>query len=263
MKLNSVSLFAPAVSLFLVHCASPSNGVPATADDNDIIGGGLVRGLSAAGMVLVHDGLVCTGTLISERAVLTAAHCVVDHNAEAKDLAFAVGPATGQMQGKFPVAEVAVHPAYTDTGEHTKNDVAVLLLQSPVPVSPIPLYEQPLDDAFVGTKLFAVGFGISNADAQSGAGLKRAVELPVTAVGASRFRLQESGKSVCSGDSGGPVVMRNADGKFQLVGVNAEVESERCDSWSEASRVDVYRHFVMTHVSRGVSASEVQSAASP
>ena len=105
------------------------------------------------------NGQTYTGTLISPRHVLTAAHVVTAHKADA--LRFNL-ISHGQISRSVNVAAIHVHPAYSgfEPGRPADGDLAILELSESVPAV-YPRYRvlrQPLQ---AGTPLLLVGFGSS------------------------------------------------------------------------------------------------------
>ena len=80
------------------------------------------------------EAAFCTGTAITNRVVLTAAHCIQNTNGvmrTAEDLAFVIGE-NPEIDGIiYDVAEVAIHPNYDYRSQERQiEDVAVVLLAS-------------------------------------------------------------------------------------------------------------------------------------
>ena len=99
-----------------------------------IIGGAPTDSYSHPAVVyLAAGGWFCTGSLIDELFVLTAAHCVVDGDGSVENPAGIVVergyPEAYQRLDRGTVEEVLVHPEYAWHGAGFVNDVALLRLR--------------------------------------------------------------------------------------------------------------------------------------
>lgn len=93
----------------------------------------------------VHDVTACTGILVAEDLVLTAAHCaesggrviVVHGDSDHTDFinsGFACDKSTGKYFC-YNVRSIIIHPDYSETKSSVYYDVAILRLENPMPVS--------------------------------------------------------------------------------------------------------------------------------
>jgi protease YdgD len=113
------------------------------------------------GKVEVHHRFgesLCTGTLIAEDLVLTAAHCVASTMTglpyPPDEVEFVAGVRLGVSAGKSKAASIAIHPSY-DAGksgveESIPFDLALVRLEKPIPKSRAPFFSiatAPAEDA--------------------------------------------------------------------------------------------------------------------
>jgi len=141
-------------------------------------------------------------------------------------------PADGQRR---EVARTIVHPRFSFIG--LQNDLGLVELVDPAPVTPLPLMRQPLDQAWVGSMVRLVGFG-STSSTDKQAPLKRTGTANVTALGQQKFALQGAPSQTCLGDSGAPA-LHEQDGVEYVMGVSSSGDAH-CQEYGQAVRVDAF-----------------------
>lgn len=188
-----------------------------------------------AGTSSNYDAQFCGASLISQRDVLTAAHCVT--GAQPNSIQVLVGTQDLKNGGRrVNVARISVHPNYNS--RTSDSDVAVLRLAADVtdidPVGYATTIKQENKFAAAGKPTWGMGWGETETTPHFPAELQH-VKVPVTdrtvcnAPDAYNGKitdtmicagLKEGGKDTCQGDSGGPLVSKGPDGTFSLqVGV--------------------------------------------
>ncbi|PIE19494.1 MAG: hypothetical protein CSA65_02355 [Proteobacteria bacterium] len=197
--------------LVATGCGSADPSSTPTSRSTAITDGVLYSGHPSVGRLALngYDGntYTCTGTLVGQRTVLTAAHCIK----QIASVAFEVGG------GSYSVAQTIPHPSYTSNP--TRNDIAVLLLSQSPSVSPTPVATRA---PWVGLQLTLIGFGITG-DGNNDSGVKRMARNSVAEVQPVRINIRGTGGSmgnICNGDSGGPA-FATLDGQELQVGVHS------------------------------------------
>lgn len=190
--------------------------------DESIIGGVPVGASDpvVTSTVALYDGqFLCTGSLIAQDLVVTAAHCIDDTST--MQVLFRL-----KVKGTGPAARVlgaVVHPRYFPSAEgKDQNDIAVVRFAGKLPRGYAPARLLPASIPLQnGQTVTLAGYGITTAIPQSGSGTLRKVDVKIKDARFARTEVlldQTSGRGACHGDSGGPAFAR-ARGKLYLWGV--------------------------------------------
>jgi secreted trypsin-like serine protease len=222
-----------------------------------IVGGGgaASEGIARAVVTIIGSrGTFCSGSLIAQDLVLTAAHCVAP-GADYKVI----------IPGETPprlldIRRSASHPQFnvqSILAHRASADVALLQLAFPLPATkaPAPLGAPAIPIA-VGARLTIAGVGVGRrGDGKSG-GTIRAADLAVTGKpGTLQIRLADpltnnirEGLGACTGDSGAPAFELQG-GRAIVVGVvswsTGAGNSDGCGGLTGVTPLDLYREWIL------------------
>jgi hypothetical protein len=207
------------------HVASPViGGQPSTGD--------------LAVVAIRGPDYLCSGTLITNRIVLTARHCLAA--TKATDIRAFFGSSLRRVDGGLPPdAGVFIQGAahrYSQAG-----DIGVFLLSQAAPpgVQPIPLAPAGAIEGFVHKTARVVGFGkTAPLDADGPAGTKHTGTVEILFVGPAVINAGPGPSMICSGDSGGALLI-DIDGGEYLAGDTA-FGDDACGTSGQFPRTDAY-----------------------
>ncbi|KAM0734717.1 Clotting factor G beta subunit [Formica fusca] len=202
---------------------------------NRIVGGKITIPHIFPWVVVIFNkkALHCGGTLINDRYVLTAGHCVKwVHTA---DLSVGIGMHDIENLNEGYIAqidEIILHENFESDDLHDINDIALIRLQHPIEINenvkPICLPHKESD--YEGHYVKVTGWGRVRREGDTSRFLRQAT-LKVMSWAACRNtsfgeHVTESmicaysdNKDACQGDSGGPLLYEKMYGKYEIIGI--------------------------------------------
>lgn len=208
------------------HAPSPQ---VATSKDNlrmaRIIGGGAAIANTYPWMVSVQykeeSEHFCGGSLIGDKYVLTAAHCIEDETAEEIQVVISEYDLEEQSNQEeiISVENIFIHEDY----EEEDNDIAVLELSTSSNKTPVTLVDTAtMNNLSTGTNMTVMGWGNQSTNDEDFPNILQEVQVPLADQTSCETNYQgvgiditnnmvcagltEGGKDSCQGDSGGPLV---------------------------------------------------------
>lgn len=210
----------------------PGGWAAEAPEPSTIIGGDVITADEAdeySGVVaIVVNSTICSGTLVDDDLILTAAHCLRNVS-DAAELRVFNGLSLGSPG--VSATDFGVHPDFDVEAKRDAFDYGfVSIVPGSLDATPIPVVtEQTEWDEIEPTlsgedSIILAGYGLDpDAPSNVNLGVKRRVTTNVrgfTATGIE-FVAGGDGRDSCEGDSGGPALARNAAGELRLIGITA------------------------------------------
>lgn len=187
-----------------------------------------------------EDGYLCTGVIISNDTILTAAHCVIGKPSEFK-IAFynsLIRPDCPRAESVREVETLLAHEDYkTKQNMFKSNDIALIKIKGTIPLGFKPM-KLMMDYSRVSNEdVIVAGFGVSATKEKDYGTLKRTQLRRLTEIekrDGSYLSLgwdlpalvfdQSRGTGICQGDSGGGAFVKVGD-EYRLIGIASVVIS--------------------------------------
>jgi len=208
-------------SVLLFGCGGGGGGGSSACSTLKVNGGeSCESGASPVVLLAMHKGgatSFCTGTAISQTAILTAAHCVADRPSQIE----VATPQFGRIASSY-----SIHPQFR--GTLRSFDLAIIKVAEPMPVSPASLLVSSGAPS-PGAELVAYGYGVDENGrgaldrAEAGETPLKATYLTFASATNGYFyeAVTDGAGNTCKGDSGGPILAKNNQGQWGIIAVTS------------------------------------------
>ncbi len=226
-----------------------------------ILGGAVDLRHPAVGRLMRGGGGFCTGTLIASKVILTAAHCVDAAKQAAQQNQklefFTEIPASGANPAqtkKYEIDKTLLlnHPQWNSNAA-LGFDIGVMVLKAAIPATeatPIAWNALEINNLWQWQSPLFLGYGLIRAyPSVQSTNTKQGVALGIVRVQRDRLLYYAAEQGICSGDSGGPALLKIQD-QLRVIAVNSYVTSNvsgnqsACNWLGAGMRTDAYAVFL-------------------
>ncbi len=246
LEIVRVALFAFAATVACSACTAPvatvgADGTEATEKTGTtkqaIVNGDDDDSDPAVVALMLNGSVYCTGVLLTDNVVATAAHCVTPTPPD--QVYFGNDPSTKKKGTFIDVTTSRVHPDFDE--DTLVNDIAVVGLAATAPTAPLNVFVKEFDDSYIGLEIRLIGFGATGPD-QTDNLRKHTGTTAITSYTDDDFRFRPAPSQTCVGDSGGPAVAKIGDHEA-VIGLTSSGDSN-CMTYGRDMRIDRYLPFI-------------------
>jgi secreted trypsin-like serine protease len=194
----------------------------------------------------------CTANVVAPDVLLTAAHCVDPKTHAGYSFGVFLGadatayPSANTLVPKLvPVKSVHIHPDYHAMPPY-HADIAVVVLDTPVTITPLPIGRAPLDPSITGTPARIVGYG--EVVYKEYNAIKHEASTVIGGVDSDdTMTVGDVMHKSCIGDSGGPALVM-LDGVNTILAIDAYTDVQGCLEPAHYTRTDLYTQFLDAYI---------------
>lgn len=233
-----------------------SDGLEASVSSHSIIGGQEVTPSESPAQtsVIIYNTTakaICTGSLLGNNIVLTAAHCLGQDPSKLV-VVFTTNIQKATREMSRPIVGAISNPLWKTNRNKPKDtgDIAVIKYQGTTPAGYRPANFLPnLSPLKNGAAVVLAGYGISDGVKKTGAGVLRQVMTTISNVQFSQTELQleqRAGHGACHGDSGGPAYILSGN-TYYLWGITSRGDQDKkdqCNVFSIYTNLPVYYKWI-------------------
>ena len=202
------------------------------------------------GVYDIVSGMICTGTLVANDVVLTAAHCI-GSDTEKMRVIFDTEFTPNSPTRKIKQVEISRYWEANRQSPIDTGDLALIQLSEAAPsdyfTAKFLLSAKTLQRFATSTVL---GYGVTGSPEHHGAGRLRLAEIPFADFnyGSTEVKMdQTQGFGVCHGDSGGPAFI-SINNQYVLWGIisrGVDDPQDQCDRYAVFTNITVYRSWIV------------------